>query len=89
MGEDGTELTRNRDGAWQQTVTMSDPRLEGAIYHTYEADLYRAAGADADGPTVTAYTWRITNDGGTWETRGNTATFADGSSIGDSSGLGL
>ena len=65
---------------------MSDPRLEGAIYHTYEADLYRAAGADADGPTVTAYTWRITNDGGTWETRGNMATFADGSSIGDFQG---
>ena len=43
-------LTRDREGAWQQTVTMSDPRLEGAIHHTYEADMYRAAGAAADGP---------------------------------------
>ena len=34
VGEDGAVLVRNRDGAWQQTVTMSDPRLEGAIYHT-------------------------------------------------------
>jgi len=83
VGEDGMELTRNRDGAWNQTVTMSDPRLEGAIYQTYEDDVYRAAGADADGPRVIAYTWRITNDGGVWETRANTATFADGSQIGD------
>jgi hypothetical protein len=36
---------------------------------------------------VTAFTWRITNDGGTWETRGNAATFPDGSAIGDSSGF--
>ena len=73
VGDDGTVARpEDRSGAWQQTVTMSDPRLEGAIHHTYEADVYRAAGADADGPTVAAYTWRITNDGGTWETRGNT-----------------
>ena len=83
----GAVLVRNRNGAWRQTVTMSDPRLEGAIYNTHEADVYRAAGADADGPTVTAFTWRITNDGGTWETRGNAATFPDGSPIGDSSGF--
>ena len=87
VGEDGVELTKDRGAAWQQTVTMTDPRLEGAIHHTYEADVYRAAGAAADGPTVAAYTWRITNDGGTWETRGNMATFPDGSSIGDSSGF--
>ena len=72
VGDDGMVLSRDRNGAWQQTVvTMSDPCLEGAIYNTHEADVYRAAGADADGPTVTAFTWRITNDGGTWETRGN------------------
>jgi len=83
VSDGGTILTRNREGAWQQIVTMSDPRLEGAIYHTYEDDLYRVAGADADGPTVAAYTWRITNDGGTWEARVTSATFADGSQIGD------
>lgn len=82
VGDDGTVLVRNRDGAWQQSVTMSDPRLEGAIYHTYEDNVYRAAGAESDGPTVSGHTVRITNDGGTWESRTNTATFADGSSIG-------
>ena len=87
MGDDGMVLDRDRNGAWQQTVTMSDPRLEGTIHQTYESDVYRAAGADADGASVTAFTWRITNDGGTWETRGNAATFPDGSPIGDSSGF--
>lgn len=87
VGDDGMVLERDRNGAWQQTVTMSDPRLEGSIHNTYEADVYRAAGADADGPTVTASTWRITNDGGTWETRVIGATFPDGSPIGDSSGF--
>jgi hypothetical protein len=85
--DDGTVVARERLGAWQQTASMSDPRLEGAVHHTYEADVYRAAGADADGPTVIAFTWRITNDGGVWETRGSTATFPDGSPIGDSSGF--
>ena len=87
VGDDGMVLDRDRNGAWQQTVTMSDPRLEGSIHNPYEADVYRAAGADADGPTVTASTWRITNDGGTWETRVIAATFPDGSPIGDSSGF--
>jgi hypothetical protein len=83
VGDDGTVLVRNRDGAWQQTVTMSDPRLEGAIYHTYEDDVYQATGPGSDGPAVIGYTVRVTNDGGTWESRANTATYADGSSIGD------
>ena len=87
VGDDGMVLSMDRSGAWRQTVTMSDPRLEGSIHHTYESDVYRAAGANADGPTVTAFTWRIRNDGGTWETRGNAATFPDGSPIGDSSGF--
>jgi hypothetical protein len=81
VGDDGIVVTRNRGGAWQQTVTMSDPRLEGAIFHTYEADVYKAAGA-ADGPQVTGYTWRITNDGGTWESRNTSATFGDGTPVG-------
>jgi hypothetical protein len=87
VGDDGAVVTRNRNGAWQQTVRMSDPRLEGTIYHTSEEDVYRDAGAAADGPMVGTYTWRITNDGGTWETRGYTATFPDGSPIGDSTGF--
>ena len=83
IGEDGTVLTRYRGGAWQQTVTMSDPRLEGAIFHTYEADTYKPAGAADDGPEVTGYTWRITNDSGTWESRTIGAAFADGTVVGE------
>jgi hypothetical protein len=85
--DDGTVVARYRQGAWQQTVSMSDSRLEGAIYNTWEADTYKADATADDGPQVTAYTWRITNDGGTWETRGNTATFPDRSSIGDPSSV--
>ncbi len=83
IGEDGTVLTRYRGGAWQQTVTMSDPRLEGAIFQTYEADTYNPAGAADDGPEVTGYTWRITNDSGTWESRTFGAAFADGTAVGE------
>ncbi len=83
VGDHGTVLTRNRDGAWQQRVSMTDPRLEGSVYHTWEADTYRTAGAADDGPTVTGYTWRITNDEGSWESRSTDATFADGTSIGE------
>jgi hypothetical protein len=83
VGDDGAVVVRNRNGAWQQVVTMSDPRLEGAIYHTYESDVYQAPEGTGDGPGVAGHTVRITNDGGTWESRGTSATFADGSPIGD------
>ena len=39
--DDGTVVVRDRQGAWQQIVSMSDSRLEGAIYHTWEADTTR------------------------------------------------
>jgi hypothetical protein len=81
--DDGTVVARNRQGAWQQIVTMSDPRLEGAIYQTWEADTYQAEVTADGGPQVTGYTRRITNDEGAWESRGRTATFADGTPIGE------
>jgi hypothetical protein len=81
--DDGMLVARNRDGAWQQIVTMSDQRLEGAIYHTWEADTYKADATADEGPQVAGYTRRITNDGGIWESRGREGTFADGSSIGE------
>jgi hypothetical protein len=87
VGDDGGVVTRNRDGAWRQTITMSDPRLEGAVHHTSEEDVYRAAGADADGPAVATYAWRIVNDGGAWESQGYWATFPDGSPIGNPAGF--
>ena len=83
VGDDGTVVVRYRQGAWNQTVSMSDSRLEGVIYQTWEADTYKADVTAADGPQVTGYTWRITNDEGSWESRGRSATFADGTPIGE------
>jgi hypothetical protein len=80
---DGTlTLTRQRGGAWRQTVTMTDERLEGEIVHTWESDGYATVGADP-GPSVSATTWRIVNPGGSWEHRGFEASYADGTVIGD------
>jgi hypothetical protein len=83
VGDDGTVLVRNRNGAWQQTVTMSDPRLEGAVYQTWEGDEYRTPEGE-NGPGIWAATRRITNDGGTWESRGIGGSFSTDSPIGAS-----
>jgi hypothetical protein len=77
-------LTRNRGGAWQQTVTMSDPRLEGTVYHTFEGDTYRAAGAE-QGPEMFAATCRIANEQGAWGDRGYGGSYSDGTPIGENS----
>jgi len=82
VGDDGMTVTRFRGGAWRQTVTMSDPRLEGAVYHTYESDEYAAPGAEA-GPDVSAATHRIENEAGAWESRAIGGAYADGTSIGN------
>jgi len=81
---DGLVLTRQRGGAWRQTVTMSDPRLEGTVYHTFEADEYRVAGAE-EGMLVWAATLRIENQDGAWEDRGYGGSYSDGTPIGDNS----
>lgn len=82
VGEDGLVLTRYRGGAWVQTVTMSDPRLEGALYHTYETDTYVPTGSEK-GPEMFAATHRIENETGVWESRSIGGAFADGTSIGE------
>ena len=64
VGE-GVTLTRYRDGAWRQTGTVSDPRLEGSWFHTWESDSYLDPGAET-GPSVAVATWRIENDEGAW-----------------------
>jgi hypothetical protein len=81
VGDDGMTLTRSRGGAWHQTVTMSDPRLEGTVYHTFEGDEYLVAGAE-QGAGVWAATRRIENEEGAWETRDVGGNFSDGSPIG-------
>jgi len=84
VGDEGMVVSRSRGGAWQQTVSMSDPRLEGAVYHTFEADEYRAAGAES-GVMVWAATLRIVNETGAWENRGYGGTYSDSTPIGDNS----
>jgi hypothetical protein len=81
VGDDGMTLTRSRAGAWHQTVAMSDPRLEGTVYHTWEADEYIEPGAE-EGAGVWAATRRIENEEGAWETRDVGGNFSDGSPIG-------
>jgi hypothetical protein len=80
--DDGIVLARRRGAAYRQSVEMSDPRLEGTIYHTFEADTYILAGA-AQGPEVAAWTHRIENREGAWESHVVSASAADGSSIGE------
>jgi hypothetical protein len=81
VGDDGMTLTRYRGGAWRQTVTMSDPRLEGTVSHTYESDGYTEPAAE-EGPSVWAATHRIENDEGAWESRAIGGNFSDGGPIG-------
>jgi hypothetical protein len=68
VGSDGMTVTRNRGGAWSQTVEMSDPRLNGSVYETFESDTYTLPEGDG-GPSVFAHTRRIENGEGAWEIR--------------------
>ena len=82
VGDDAMILTRARDGAWRQSATVSDPRFEGDWYQTWEMDGYALPGTE-DGPEVQAWTWRVENDEGAWQSEVIEATFPDGSPIGD------
>jgi hypothetical protein len=85
IGDEGMVLTRYRGGAWKQTVTMTDPRLEGTVYHTWESDTYATQGAE-EGTGIWAATHRIENEAGAWEGRGYGGNFSDGTAIGDGGG---
>lgn len=85
VGDEGMVLTRYRGGAWRQTVTMTDPRLEGTVYHTWESDTYAMQGAE-EGTGVWAATHRIENEAGAWEGRDYGGNFSDGTAIGDEGG---
>jgi hypothetical protein len=80
VGTGGMAVTRQRLGAWSQVAEMSDERLEGTVFHTYEEDRY-GTGSEP-GPVVAASTHTIENDGGSWESRTLDGTFADGTPIG-------
>jgi hypothetical protein len=60
--EAGAGVTMNRGGAWNPVaVTMSDPRLAGDYYISFDSDVY------TDGSSVGTGTWRIQNDDGAWQ----------------------
>jgi hypothetical protein len=80
IGDEGLVLTRYRGGTWRQTIDVTDPRLEGAIYHRWESDGYAVPAAET-GPTVAAATWRIENDEGAWEGGQTELVLADGTQL--------
>jgi hypothetical protein len=75
-------LTRSQGGAWWQTATMSDLRLEGDWYQTWETDSYGVPRGE-DGPAVHVVTLRIENAEGAWEGGWFGADSADGTPVGD------
>jgi hypothetical protein len=81
VGDEGLVLSRFRRGAWNQSIDVSDPRLEGRVYHTWESDAYALPGSN--GPEIQAWTLRIENEDGAWEEVGYGGSYADGTSMGD------
>jgi hypothetical protein len=70
-------LRRNRGYAWQQSASMSDPRLEGTHYQSWESDSYTLPRMVA-GPAVGWGTQRIVNDEGAWQGSWTEFTPSDG-----------
>ena len=59
----GPVRLRTRGWAWQPTATMSDPRLAGDYYISYDSDDYESDAVTSVG----SGTWRIENDDGAWQ----------------------
>jgi hypothetical protein len=73
----GPVRVRTRGWAWQPTATMSDSRLEGDYYISYDSD-------DYDSPTVTSVgtgTWRIENGEGAWQGSFTNINYPDSTTI--------
>jgi hypothetical protein len=73
--EGGGSGTWRRGYAWQQTATMSDPRLEGTHYASgsYDTYLLPSPGGDLEAKIAYRETQRIVNDDGAWQ--GSMITF--------------
>jgi hypothetical protein len=67
-------VVQGRGGAWHPTATMSDRRLEGDYYISFDGDTYSSPA----GTAVGAGTWRIENDEGAWQGSYTNVGFADG-----------
>jgi hypothetical protein len=74
VGDEQVRHSGSHGYAWQPTATMSDPRLEGDYYGSFEWDEY----GGSEGTTwVGAGTWRIENDEGAWQGSHTSAYLSD------------
>ena len=69
-------IERTHGYAWQPSATMSDPRLEGTYYISYDDDAYTYPGATFD--RLGTGTWRIENEEGAWQGSYTNAGLTDG-----------
>jgi hypothetical protein len=65
---DGTMVVERRRGyTWRQVLgDVSDPRLDGAWYQSWDGDAYTLPGGEP-GPLISAVTLRAENDEGAWQ----------------------
>jgi hypothetical protein len=76
-------ITRGRGYTWQSTVRdVSDPRLDGTWYNTFEGDEYTRPGSESGGTFgPTTVTHRIENNDGAWQGSLLAIQFADGETL--------
>jgi hypothetical protein len=75
-------ITRSRGSTWQSAVhDVSDPRLDGTWYNSFDSDQYASSGGGDPGPEFGTWTHRIENDEGAWQGSGMRIDFADGESL--------
>jgi hypothetical protein len=75
-------ITRSRGYTWQSTVRdVSDPRLDGTWYNSFDSDQYTIPGR-GPGPELGTWTHRVENDDGAWQGSGVVIFYGDGESLG-------
>jgi hypothetical protein len=70
-------ITQTRGFVWQPTATVSDPRLEGTWFISWNDDEYSFPQAETFN-RIGSGTWRIENDEGAWQGSYITAGLRDG-----------
>lgn len=76
-----TTIVRRRGFTWRLQVSdVSESRLDGSWYHSYDSDDYTLSG-DEPGPTIATFTNRIENDEGAWQGSAVSIEFPDGTFV--------
>jgi hypothetical protein len=65
VGDQQVVRDMSRGSVHRQSATMSDPRMAGTYYLSWDTDEVSVAGAS--GPLVGSATWRIVNEDGAWQ----------------------